>query len=250
MQRLVYTSLFSLAVACTASTSSTETSGNQPEPSGGSPTVSGPACRERCGKKLSACGAPEAMGAQACASVCGSNPTESRLACLEGKSCEELESGDSLDALCPPEAKSQGNPPSSSGSTPTKALPAELTISGKFGSVKAIHLLSDDKKRLSSAWSAAPKPSFSPETAQYPDLSGAKYTVDSPAMGACKATLNWTLNGSQIGLTLSGQDLLPAADCAKFMDAIAEGGIQATFPSAAYSVPGDVRAKVKVSLTP
>ena len=54
-------------------------------------TPSGADCDERCGQKVTLCGAPN--GAQLCRDQCALSPTESQLRCLEAADCTRLREG-------------------------------------------------------------------------------------------------------------------------------------------------------------
>jgi hypothetical protein len=108
---------FAVAVFACSSTTNTTTNnfGSQP--------VATPDCKSRCQTKATGCGAPAADATQACDGVCDGTYTNDQLACLEGKSCQELQSASSsLASLCPKGSSSSSGGSSggsSSGSTGT-----------------------------------------------------------------------------------------------------------------------------------
>ncbi len=230
----------------TSSPSTNGSSGSSGASSGSSPAISADACASRCKAKLDRCGAPAEQTEQGCGQLCNGSVTEAQATCFEAKDCEQIAAAESLDDLCP---KGTSGSTSSSGSTGT-GTPTTLKVTGSFGSVKAIHTSSDGK--IASAFSAAPKPKFDPAApSPLPDVTDESVlaSVSSPPLGDCAASINFTLNATQVGITITGVDTLPAADCATFTDAVAKNGIKATLANVPY--PGsETRATVTIELSP
>jgi hypothetical protein len=238
-------------VACSSESSSSPGSSgstSSSSSSGASATVTTEQCTSRCASKLSACGAPSDAASQGCAQLCGQSLTEAQLTCLEGRSCEELETLDSVDELCPAGSTSSS---SSSGSTSSSGgLPTTLTISGSFGSLKAIHVKGSGDS-IASNVSPTAAPSFSPSTpSEMPDVTKAgSVTVKSPSKGNCNANIQFTLNPSQVAVSITGEDKLPATDCATFTDAVASQGIVAELADVPYP-NSTTKAAVTIDLKP
>jgi hypothetical protein len=107
-------SLFALTNACggddddddSSANNGTGGSGTNGSGTGGSGTNgsgTGPAanCSSRCSTKATACMLPANLVDPYCQQLCGASPTEGQLACLEGKSCQELTSTQDPLSLCP-----------------------------------------------------------------------------------------------------------------------------------------------------
>lgn len=107
-------SLFALTNACggddddddSSADNGSGGSGTNGSGTGGSGTNgsgTGPAanCAGRCSTKATACMLPTPLVDPYCQQLCGASPTEGQLACLEGKSCQELTSTQDPLSLCP-----------------------------------------------------------------------------------------------------------------------------------------------------
>lgn len=106
------------SVAC-----STNVTNNPADPGGssGSAPVAVADCTSRCEAKATKCGAPASQGKEACAAICDGSYTSDQLACLEDKSCNELQSA-SFSSVCPrSSASSSGSSNTSSGSSNTSS---------------------------------------------------------------------------------------------------------------------------------
>lgn len=72
-----------------AATENAASGDNADSTAGGSGTP-GANCLSRCATVAEDCGAPADVAAGACAGICGMNPTEEELSCLEGSDCSDL----------------------------------------------------------------------------------------------------------------------------------------------------------------
>jgi hypothetical protein len=93
--------LVSLASACSSSSS-------PPAGTTGGAAVSSADCATSCESRATTCGYPAADGDQACAALCGGSVTEEQLTCLQGRSCTELATAVSIEAICPAAGATQG----------------------------------------------------------------------------------------------------------------------------------------------
>ena len=222
--------------------------------SGGSPTLSTAECSTRCKAKLGACGAPSSQSEQGCAQLCGGSITEAQATCFENADCEDIAAAESVDDLCPKSSGSSGTSGSSgsSGSSGTNGgLPTSLTITGRFGSVKAIHVKGDDDD-IASNINVAPEPSFDPsQPSTLPNVAGEGVSakIESPDPGNCKANISYVLSLSQVGVSVTGVDALPDTDCVTFTDEIASDGIKATLTNVPYP-NSSTKATVRIDLKP
>ena len=225
------------AATSSSSSGSTGNGGSSGNSSGGDTTLSSSECTSRCSAKLNTCDELKSQASAGCSQLCTGSVTAGQATCLEDKTCSELleafGEGKDLDALCP-----KGSTNSSSGSTSggtssgstNTDTPTNLTITATIPSdYEAIHKKTGDS--IASIFNVAPKPTFSPAvqiTASHlPQLDKAEsVTLDSPERpaGACgTAKFSFVLNSSQIGVQISGADVLPETSCATFTDALAKG---------------------------
>ena len=91
---------FTVVAAAACSTNVTNNPAG-PGGSSGSAPVPTADCKSRCEAKATQCGAPSAKAVEGCNVICDGSYTSDQLACLEDKSCSELQSG-SLSNVCPP----------------------------------------------------------------------------------------------------------------------------------------------------
>lgn len=250
-------------VACTPSDpSASPGDSDNPKASERSSTISSSECSDRCNKKATKCGAPSSQAEQVCDQLCGGSLTEAEMSCLEDATCGKLETaverGESLaeviDLACVEERSETPSGPDKPNKPGNDELPISLTVTGSFGSTKALHTLDDDKKVLISLITLGSKPSFSPsQPRELPNISSKsiKATVNSPSLGNCKASINYTLNSGQIGVVISGKDDISKAesDCANFTDDVAKSGFEATLEDVPYP-NGSTKATVTINLKP
>ena len=141
---------------------------------------------------------------------------------------------------------------SSSGSSGSSGgLPTSLTVTGSFGSVKAIHVKGDNNE-IASNINVAPEPSFDPEQpSTLPNVAaeGVTAKVESPSLGNCKPNINYVLSLSQVGVSGTGTETLPDTDCVTFTDKVASDGIKATLTNVPYP-NSSTKATVKIDLKP
>ncbi len=221
--------------------------GSGPGTSGSGQTGPAANCPGRCSTKATACMLPTNIVDPYCQQLCGAAPTEGQMACLEGKSCQELtNAGANPLSLCP-----AGNPggggsgqggsgqggsggPAGSG---TGTIPDTMTVSGrrKPGN-QPIHILNDAMTQIASSLSGGAAVTYS-----YADVRGnlnlqgaASKSVtapSSPSTSDCAdiAGIGVTLNASEFGYTFTGVDALPATGCADFADAVHEQGLTMRF---------------------
>lgn len=114
---LVSASFVLVTAACSGSSNNSDGSSNGGSSNGGASSSGGTPvptadCKSRCEKKAAECGAPAKDAEQGCSNTCNGGLTNTQLTCLEGKSCQELESK-SVDALCPGGGTSSGGQSSS-----------------------------------------------------------------------------------------------------------------------------------------
>ena len=111
--------LTSFALACSSSTSGTNTSSSSGGTSGGSsPKITAADCAQRCKTKATTCGANDSQATQACASLCDGSYTDAQLVCLEGKSCEVLNTeGTTINSVCPDTSGGSSGSSGTSGSS-------------------------------------------------------------------------------------------------------------------------------------
>lgn len=122
---LTLTSTLGLMFACS---STTTVNNNGP---GGGGTGSQPAptadCKSRCQTKATSCQASASEAQSVCGGICDGTFTNDQLACLEGKSCSDLQNSD-VGVLCPKPAGSNdgGSSGSSGGSSSTTKFSCSL----------------------------------------------------------------------------------------------------------------------------
>jgi hypothetical protein len=248
---------FVLVAGPAACTTATHVEGAPTDPAGpqASPTVPASECADRCLEKLVSCGAPADLAEMECEMSCDEGLTEQQLACVERASCARLGDAEDIDELCAGTSSSTGGgggasgTGGSSGGGASSGNPEQLTIRGRFGATKAVHV-EGSGGTIASHVSVAPAPQFSPsKPSELPVLSqAASVEITSPSLGGCAASISWTLNGSQIGVQVTGQDALPSTACVTFTDAVAKSGVRATLSDVPY--PNGGSATVSVELTP
>lgn len=262
-------SLFTCAaLACTTTTESasppgsgSSTSSTSSSSGSADPLADESTCTTTCEKKLEGCDIGPSDAANACASFCATPRTTRQLACLDDASCRALLASESLEELCASTSSSSSGGSSSGGSSSggsssggsssgNVSKPATVKISAKVGTVKPTHLLSSDQKKIISALSMGGAPSFSPsKPSELPNVTKPKsVTVSSPSLGSCKPNMAFTLNGSQVAVTLTATDILPETDCAKWTDEIAASGLEVSLDDVPY--PNGGTADVSIDFSP
>ena len=98
-------------LACSSESTGSGASGSSSGSSGDSGTaVSAADCKQRCGAKASACGAPADVATQLCdQQICGGSVTADQLTCLEGKDCDSLALAETIEEICPASGGSSGS---------------------------------------------------------------------------------------------------------------------------------------------
>jgi hypothetical protein len=252
--------------ACTTTTENASNGGagassSSSSSGAGDPLADPSICTKTCEDKLVACKVPPADAERGCESFCASSPTTKELACVDGATCNDLLSAGSLDALCGGTSSSSSGGSSSGGSSSGgsssggsssggTSKPTSMKITAKVGNAKATHILSSDEKKIISAISIGGPPSFSPsKPSELPNVTKPKsFSVSSPSLGECKPNVAFTLNGSQVAVTVTATDVLPDADCAKWTDAIASSGLEVSLDDVPY--PNGGTADVDIDFSP
>lgn len=259
-------SLFTCAaVACTTTTTNESaspagTGASSSSSSSGStdPVADESTCTQTCEDKLESCDVPPSDASSACASFCGRSPTTKQLACVDAASCSKLLSSASFEELCGATTSSSSGGSSSGGSSSGGSTsssggtskPTSVKITAKFGTVKATHILSGDKTKIISAISLGGPPSFSPsKPSELPNVTKPKsVSVSSPSLGSCKPNMAYSLNGSQVAVTITATDTLPESDCATWTDEIASSGLEVSLDDVPY--PNGGIADVSLDFSP
>ncbi|MBX3231909.1 MAG: hypothetical protein KIT84_12085 [Labilithrix sp.] len=203
----------------------------------GSPTVSPDTCKSRCNAKAAECGGP----ASGCAQLCAGSVTEGQVACLEGKSCSQLEplaEGGDLAAICPVTSSSSSTTTTTSSGGTATDLPESMTITATIPSdYKALHTKQGNE--IATLFNVAPKPSFSPEppAAQFPQIGDkdVAVTVDAPSRGGCDAKFSFVINSEQVGVQFTAVETIPDTPCATFADKIVSDGAKLTLANVPWA---------------
>jgi hypothetical protein len=131
--------------------------------------------------------------------------------------------------------------------------PAQLEVAASLDGVKATHVKSTDGTKMHSALFVTADPTFTPKlalTGRAPDINkAARFTIQQPAAGGCTVLPQFSLNETQISLSLVATDVLPATACATYADKIAAQGMVVVFEDAPYG-RNSVAKQVKLTLRP